>query len=180
MDHVVGLWVAIFAARRKGNSHDPWNRIELTFVGKASNRTICWLAAEKAVEFLTSTVASRPENLAKFARSGEHLMKRILTAALALGVLSSGAAISQTNPPSASPNPPAVSTSNADSKTSAAPVAGANSFTEAEAKKRLEAHGYSDVSRLTKDDKSIWRGKAMKGGKQVGVGLDYQGNIVNF
>jgi hypothetical protein len=106
-------------------------------------------------------------------------MKRILTTALALGVLSSGAAFSQTNPPSDSPDPPAVSTSNADSKTSAAPVAGANSFTEAEAKRRLESHGYSDVTRLMKDDKSIWRGKAMKDGKQVGVALDYQGNIVN-
>jgi hypothetical protein len=107
-------------------------------------------------------------------------MKRMLTTALALGVLSSGAAFSQTNPKPASPNPPAVSTSNADSKTSAAPVAGANSFTEAEARKRLEAHGYTDVTQLMKDDKSIWRGKAMKDGKRVGVGLDYQGNIVNF
>ncbi len=74
--------------------------------------------------------------------------------------------------------PPAVSTSNADSKTAAAPVSGANSFTEGEARSRLEAHGYSNVTGLAKDNQSIWRGKAMKDGKPVDVALDYQGNIV--
>jgi hypothetical protein len=96
-------------------------------------------------------------------------MKCILTAAIAFGVVSSGAAFSQINPSTTSPIPPAVSTGDVDSKTSAAPVAGANSFTQSQAKKRIEAHGYSDVMELTKDDNSIWRGKAMKGGKQVGV-----------
>jgi hypothetical protein len=80
--------------------------------------------------------------------------------------------------PSASTAPPAVSTSNADSKTAAAPVSGANSFTEGEARSRLEAHGYSNVTGLTRDNQSIWRGKAMKDGKSVDVALDYQGNIV--
>jgi hypothetical protein len=107
-------------------------------------------------------------------------MKCILTAAIAFGVLSSGAAFSQINPSTTSPIPPAVSTSDVDSKTSAAPVAGANSFTQSQAKKRIEAHGYSDVMELTKDDNSIWRGKAVKGGKQVSVALDYQRNIVRY
>jgi hypothetical protein len=75
--------------------------------------------------------------------------------------------------------PPAISTSNAEAKTTAAPVAGKNSFTEAEAKKRLESFGYSDVSALQQDQQSIWRGTAMKGGAKVSVALDYQGNIVN-
>jgi hypothetical protein len=38
---------------------------------------------------------------------------------------------------------------------------------------------YADVTGLTKDDKSIWRGKATKDGKPVSVALDYQGNIVS-
>ncbi len=59
-----------------------------------------------------------------------------------------------------------------------APVAGANSFTESQAKARIEASGYTDVSALKKDDQSIWRGTATKGGKQVPVALDYQGNVV--
>lgn len=81
--------------------------------------------------------------------------------------------------PSASTMPPAISTSNADSKTAAAPVAGANSFTESEARSRLEAHGYTNVSGLQKDAKSIWRGTATKNGQSVRVALDYQGNIVS-
>jgi putative membrane protein len=60
----------------------------------------------------------------------------------------------------------------------AAPVPGANSFTEAQATERLMEAGYSDVSQLQKDDNGIWRGTAMKGGKSVSVGLDYQGNVV--
>jgi putative membrane protein len=77
-----------------------------------------------------------------------------------------------------SPNPPAVSTSNGESKTTAAPVAGKNSFTEAEAKKRLESFGYTDVSSLHQDAQSIWRGTATKNGKSTPVALDYQGNVV--
>jgi putative membrane protein len=60
----------------------------------------------------------------------------------------------------------------------AAPVPGANSFTEAQATERLVEAGYSQVSQLQKDDNGIWRGTAMKGGKSVSVGLDYQGNVV--
>jgi hypothetical protein len=82
-------------------------------------------------------------------------------------------------PQNTSPNPPAVSTSNAEAKTTAAPVAGKNSFTEAEAKKRLESFGYTDVSVLHQDDQSIWRGTATKNGKSTPVALDYQGNVVN-
>jgi hypothetical protein len=80
--------------------------------------------------------------------------------------------------PSASTLPPAVAMGNADSKTAAAPVAGANSFTESEARSRLEAHGYANVSALQKDAQSIWRGTATKDGRPVRVALDYQGNIV--
>ena len=71
---------------------------------------------------------------------------------------------------------PAVATP--DSKNATAPVEGANSFTEAQAKDRIAEAGYTDVSMLKLDDKGVWRGTAMKGGKSMPVGLDYQGNIV--
>jgi hypothetical protein len=54
---------------------------------------------------------------------------------------------------------------------------GANSFTEAQARERLEAAGYTNVSALRKDDQGIWRGTAMKDGRQVSVGIDFKGNI---
>jgi hypothetical protein len=54
---------------------------------------------------------------------------------------------------------------------------GANSFTEAQARSRLQAHGYGQVSALSKDQEGVWRGSATRNGRQVHVGLDYKGNI---
>ena len=54
---------------------------------------------------------------------------------------------------------------------------GANSFTEGQAKSRLEGAGLSNVTDLKKDDDGIWRGKATRDGKSVTVGFDYKGNI---
>jgi putative membrane protein len=59
-----------------------------------------------------------------------------------------------------------------------APLEGANSFTEGQAKDRIVAAGYTDVSKLAKDDKGIWRGTAMQGGNKIDVAVDYQGNVV--
>ena len=59
-----------------------------------------------------------------------------------------------------------------------APLAGANSFTESQAKDRIVAHGMSAVSALKKDDKGVWRGTAMHDGKQANVAVDYKGNVV--
>lgn len=58
-----------------------------------------------------------------------------------------------------------------------APQPGANSFTEEQARSRIEAAGFSDVSDLRKDDQGIWRGRAMRDGRQVGVAMDFRGNV---
>jgi putative membrane protein len=71
---------------------------------------------------------------------------------------------------------PAVTTT--ETANPSAPVPGANSFTEDQAKSRIQDAGYSDVSKLTKDDQGIWRGQASKDGKSTAVALDYQGNVV--
>ena len=60
---------------------------------------------------------------------------------------------------------------------STGPVKGPNSFTEGEAKSRIEKKGFANVSALKKDDNGVWRGRAMKNGQQVDVALDYQGNV---
>lgn len=57
--------------------------------------------------------------------------------------------------------------------------AGANSFTESQAKSRIEGAGFGNVTGLAKDDQGIWRGKAQKDGKQVTVGLDFKGNVAS-
>ncbi len=59
-----------------------------------------------------------------------------------------------------------------------AAVPGANSFTEGQAKSRLESDGFSAVTGLKKDDDGIWRAMATKGGQSKNVSVDYQGNIV--
>jgi hypothetical protein len=55
---------------------------------------------------------------------------------------------------------------------------GANSLNEDQARSRIEAKGYSNISVLQKDSRGIWRGKArMKDGRSVAVILDLEGNI---
>ncbi|QDC02748.1 DUF4142 domain-containing protein [Mesorhizobium sp. 8] len=70
-------------------------------------------------------------------------------------------------------------TGSSESTESAAPVPGANSFTEAQAKDRIQNAGYADVSGLAKDDNGVWRGQATKDGKTLSVALDYQGNVTS-
>jgi hypothetical protein len=59
-----------------------------------------------------------------------------------------------------------------------APLEGANSFTEDQAKDRVLAAGMTAPSTMTKDDKGIWRGMATQGGKSMNVAVDYKGNVV--
>ena len=59
-----------------------------------------------------------------------------------------------------------------------APLKGANSFTEGQAKDRAMAYGYTSVASLVKDGDGIWRGSAMLDGKAVQVAVDYKGNVV--
>ena len=86
----------------------------------------------------------------------------IVPVAFALG--SASLALAQTTPPAAG------------DKT--APVAGANSFTENQAKERIEKAGFSQVSGLKKDDQGVWRASAKQGDKQVNVSVDFRGNVV--
>jgi hypothetical protein len=107
-------------------------------------------------------------------------MTRIFALTAMAALLSAGAALAQTAATNASPTPPAVATPIGDaapSKTAAAPVAGANSFTRAQTARRLKEHGYSNVHGLTKDVNGVWRGMARKDGKTGRVAVDYQGNI---
>jgi hypothetical protein len=55
---------------------------------------------------------------------------------------------------------------------------GANSFTEAQAKARAAAHGFTNISSLSKDQDGIWRGSAQQGGKSVEIAIDFKGNVV--
>jgi opacity protein-like surface antigen len=73
------------------------------------------------------------------------------------------------------PNNNAINSSGQNN--SSKPVAGANSFTEGQAKSKIEEAGYTNVTSLKKDDNGVWRGKASKGGASTAVSLDFQGNV---
>jgi hypothetical protein len=99
---------------------------------------------------------------------------RVYLAGAAAAAMISTFAVAQ--PANRDANTPAVNTPNTPPNPGA-PAAGANSFTEGQAKSRIEANGFANVSDLRKDDQGVWRGKAMKDGKSVNVSLDFQGNI---
>ena len=62
-------------------------------------------------------------------------------------------------------------------KSETPPVAGANSFSEGQARQLIESKGYANVSALMNDGQGIWRGTASKGAAKVSVSVDYKGNV---
>jgi hypothetical protein len=86
------------------------------------------------------------------------------------------AGLPRINLPYVEPDNPAIKTTKGNKP--GAPAAGANSFTETQAKSRIEARGYTDVSHLTKDERGVWRGTAQMNGKMTKVSLDFQGSVV--
>jgi hypothetical protein len=103
------------------------------------------------------------------------MMRLMSVAALAL-ILATGGALAQNPPANDGPNNKAINSKSENNP--GAPVAGANSFTEGQARSRMESKGYTNLSGLKKDDKGVWRGTAMRGGKSVDVSLDFEGNVV--
>ncbi len=125
-------------------------------------------------------------------------MRHHVTIAAAFALLA-GSALAQTAPaptrpaspgtdsPTGSSNPAVNTGGNAPSAVNASGTAtlvamsalekGANSFTEGQARTRLEGAGFTNVTGLVKDADGIWRGTAMKDGKSMTVGFDYKGNI---
>jgi hypothetical protein len=90
-------------------------------------------------------------------------------------IVAATSAFAQNPPAQSGPNNNAVNSSGQNN--SNAPVAGRNSFTEGQAKSKIEGAGFSNVSELKKDDNGVWRGKASKGGSSTDVSVDFQGNV---
>lgn len=99
-----------------------------------------------------------------------------LAFSLAAVCLTAPMVLAQSETPKTSQTTPAVSTSGEANP--GAPIARKNSFTEAQAKYRIEEAGYREVSGLKLDDQGVWRATASKDGKRGNVSLDFQGNIV--
>jgi hypothetical protein len=107
--------------------------------------------------------------------SSETTMRSLFALAVLLAFAASGAIAQSTAPPAQQgPQNSAISSN----RHVTAPVQGLNSFTESEARSRIEKLGFANVGKLTKDDNGIWSGRATKDGQQVDVSLDYQGNVI--
>src|SRR3954468_6988131 len=95
-------------------------------------------------------------------------MRNSLAVAAILAVLASSSMAQTQNPPAQdSPQNSAINSQDSSNRQVNAPVAGANSFTESQAKSRIENMGFANVTDLKKDDNGVWRGRAMKGGQMV-------------
>jgi putative membrane protein len=88
-------------------------------------------------------------------------------------LLALGPAVAQQNPM----DNPSVVQPPAQPGSDTPPVAGANSFSEGQARSLIESRGYSGVSPLVNDRQGIWHGTASKDGARVHVFVDYKGNV---
>jgi hypothetical protein len=128
-------------------------------------------------------------------------MKKFILPAVAVFTLTAGAAFAQgtmTAPPPA--NGPSMSSPSTDSQGDrlgnpgsptpqtqqrAPGTMGSGTMTtgavatQADAKKQIEAQGYTAVRDIKQDNSKNWHAKAMKDGKSVDVSLDARGNVVN-
>ena len=102
-------------------------------------------------------------------------MRHILLVAAAIGLLAAPA-IAQNPPAKSGPGNAAINTQKGNDP---APVEGANSFTEGQAKSKLESNGFTNVSALKKDNDGVWRGKAQKGAQAMDVSVDFKGNVIS-
>jgi len=105
-------------------------------------------------------------------------MKISTVALISACFLAPSVAFAQTSTPdtgSTSKETPAVTTPG--DKNPDAPVQGENSFTEDQAKSRIEEAGFRGVMDLKLGEDGIWNASAMKGADKVQVQLDYQGNV---
>ena len=99
-------------------------------------------------------------------------MKKLMILSIGM-VMTASVVLAQSETPTTSQTTPAVKTE----QNPGAPVAGKNSFTEGQAKAKIEEAGYTDVTGLKLDDQGVWRASATKDGKQANVSLDFQGNV---
>ena len=56
---------------------------------------------------------------------------------------------------------------------------GANSYTEGQARGRLEEHGFSAITNLRRDDNGLWRATASRSGTSSDVAMDFRGRIAH-
>jgi hypothetical protein len=88
-----------------------------------------------------------------------------------------GAMLAACNPEADTDNAAIATDDAAIERQASAPAAGANSFTEDQARERIVAQGYTEPTALTQGQDGTWRGQALRDGQPVQITVDYQGNV---
>ncbi len=94
--------------------------------------------------------------------------------AVALLSLAGAAAAQASGGPEAKGNAPLKSSHTVND---GPPKAGANSFTQAQARRHILNAGYGAVTSLSKGPDGVWRGVAIKNAAAIHVALDFKGNV---
>jgi hypothetical protein len=103
---------------------------------------------------------------------------RLSLAAMALiGACAALPAMAQQQPAPSDQAAPNSATKSPDAMTQAPLARGKNSFTQAQARARLEKAGYTQVTGLTLDQDGLWQARAMRGGQWVNAAVDYKGDV---
>jgi len=108
-----------------------------------------------------------------------------LTRIVIIGGLAAGLAIApnadaQMTAPTGNTTAPLAATRAESAVVPAAQLeAGSNSYTEGQARSRLESNGFSAINGLRKDDNGFWRATATRGGTAGDVAMDFQGRIAH-
>ena len=105
-------------------------------------------------------------------------MLRLASVIAVAGLLAACNPAAEDGPAVATPEGPqneAVATDT--TKTETPQTAGANSFTEEQARGHIEAAGYTDVKGLTQNPQGIWEGSGMKDGAETKVSVDFKGAV---
>lgn len=123
-------------------------------------------------------------------------MKRTIITGIALAALAVAPAMAQSNsnsgnasgtnagtngPERIQPIPNAQSSNGADRMAPSANTGRAQTasgLNESQARAKLKASGYSDVTGLAVGSDGMWHGRAMKGSSSTSVALDSQGNVI--
>jgi len=111
-------------------------------------------------------------------------MRDLILAATVAGALSAGAAFAQdfVVPGAVAPSKPIglAPSKQLDVSNVVSPgqlESGASKITEAQARTRIQAVGFSGVTDLVQDENGIWRAKARFGDRIASIGLDHKGNV---
>jgi hypothetical protein len=102
-----------------------------------------------------------------------------ITAALFVGAVSTAIAQDRAAPAASADAPHNAAIKSPNDGGPGPLAAGQNSFTEDQARDRIQKAGYSQLTDLTKSDDGLWQGHAMKHGHSVAVSMDFRGHITS-